>query len=1033
MCPDFSTGNTISQAAFILDAEQIREVAEEVTIRTGLSWFRENRVTELDGDEFSMWALVEDEQTKEGLSCTLFYNETGNLLAECECKHQHPGICAHAVAALYACADKAEGEILSGALDTAITERVKRGRAEVDVEASGDTWYGTWKARSIDSDNPYPRSYRVNIRCLQRQGNFCTCPDFATNQLGTCKHVEAVLHRINKRQDYAEITAQPVPCSYVYLCWEAVNAPQIRLHRRSDLREALILRLDLEFNADGYFHGRLPDDFFRFAQWAQDCSEIDIGEDVTAWVQQISANASHQVRASEIRAQINASEGHLPGLKARLYPYQVQGVAFLAATGRALLADDMGLGKTIQAIAATSWLMQHDGVARVLVICPASLKHQWAREIEKFTDYPVQIVQGGPQARGVQYRRGGGYFVVNYELVLRDLSVINETLSPDLIVLDEAQRIKNWRTKIASAVKQIASRYAFVLSGTPLENRLEDLYSLMQVIDPTVLGPLWRYMVDFHITDERDKVLGYRNLSELRQRLAAVMLRRDRRLVRKQLPRRIEQRLDVELTPAQAELHDSAVSNAGRLANIAKSRPLTPSEQNRLMAHLQQARMACNAAGLVDKETKGSPKLDELAALIDELCVQSGRKAVVFSQWERMTYMVEQRLKRMGVGSVRLHGGVPTSKRGALMDRFNDDDAIQVFISTDAGGVGLNLQSASLLINLDIPWNPAILDQRIARVHRLGQTRTVQTILIVCANSYEEHVMKLVAGKRHLFDNVVDSDAQEDVVGVNKKLLDVLSSDLATLKPKGGNDEGEPGQTKLAAETDSLRPADDINTTVSDSGQVNTEEVEIEQGLTKCIEGLQRLFSTRIERILGSGGGILVVLDQIYAQDDQATLELSAELMSGAGREICIALIDLRTLGSLQRLGTASPLVGASTYYKSDEEQGSQINPLLKQAQEKLQAANILLQSEQGKVAAELILAASLSAAAAKAGTQIAPSPQESTGWLYTEALPNGWLNQDQANLIMRGVAVSQASSFPQALLQEWMEDVHLFVSTTEC
>ncbi len=175
----------------------------------------------------------------------------------------------------------------------------------------------------------------------------------------------------------------------------------------------------------------------------------------------------------------------------------------------------------------------------------------------------------------------------------------------------------------------------------------------------------------------------------------------DRRLVRDQLPDRIEQRLDLELTPLQRGLHDDAVANAGRLAHIAKKRPLTPSEQKRLLSSLQQARMACNAAGLVDKETEGSPKLDELESILEELCVQSGLKAVVFSQWEQMTRMVEQRLRRMGLGCVRLHGGVHSAKRGELIDRFHQDDAVQVFISTDAGGVGLNLQCASVLINLD--------------------------------------------------------------------------------------------------------------------------------------------------------------------------------------------------------------------------------------------------------------------------------------------------------------------------------------------
>ena len=200
------------------------------------------------------------------------------------------------------------------------------------------------------------------------------------------------------------------------------------------------------------------------------------------------------------------------------------------------------------------------------------------------------------------------------------------------------------------------------------------------------------------------------------------------------------------------------------------------------MAVLQQARMACDAAGLVDKETEGSPKIDELANILEEFCLQSGLKAVVFSQWELMTQMVEKRLRRMGLGFVRLHGGVPTAKRGALMDRFREDDSVQVFLSTDAGGVGLNLQSGSVLVNLDVPWNPAVLEQRNGRVHRLGQTNKVQIITMVAADSYEEHVLSLVQNKQNLFDNVIGEDGAEDVVGVSPKLLETLLENLAPPK-----------------------------------------------------------------------------------------------------------------------------------------------------------------------------------------------------------------------------------------------------------
>ncbi|MEQ1531556.1 MAG: DEAD/DEAH box helicase, partial [Methylococcales bacterium] len=644
------------------------------------------------------------------------------LLVSCDCASAQP-VCKHAIAALYSYAeqkiDTDSGQNLGGAMEEAIQERIKKGRNEVKVNLlSGNLGFGIWQAKSIVPSGFSARSYQVHIRALDKRMNYCTCPDLASNRLGTCKHIEAVLHYAKKRPDYKQLKAAGAPVSFVYLAWETATNPQLRIHKTAELAVDLALVIDEFFTGDGLFKARLPDDFFLFARRVANRDDIHVGEDAQQFARQCAEDAAQQMRAQHINRQIMQSHGLLPGIKAKLFPYQIEGVAFLASRGRALLADDMGLGKTLQAISASIWLADNAGVERILVVCPTSLKQQWAREIAKFSGRNVQIVQGPVESREVNYRADALFFIVNYELILRDLTVISHTLKPDLLILDEAQRIKNWRTKIASAIKLIPSRYAFVLSGTPLENRLEDLYSLLQVVDARVLGPLWRVLLDFHVTDERGKVIGYRNLSELRRRISSVLLRRNRSLVKDQLPDRTEVLLDIAMTAAQKELHDSGLSAASLLAQIAKRRPLTPSEQNRMMAALQQARMACNAVGLIDKTTFGSPKLDEMARLLDELCLLSNRKVVIFSQWALMTELVATVVTGMGLGCVRLHGGVPGHKRGELVERFERDDSVQVFISTDAGGVGLNLQSATVLINLDMPWNPAVLGQRIARIHR---------------------------------------------------------------------------------------------------------------------------------------------------------------------------------------------------------------------------------------------------------------------------------------------------------------------------
>jgi hypothetical protein len=516
--------------------------------------------------------------------------------------------------------------------------------------------------------------------------------------------------------------------------------------------------------------------------------------------------------------------------------------------------------------------------------------------------------------------------------------------------------------------------------------------------------------LDFHITDERGKVIGYRNLSELRRRIAPVMLRRNRSLVSDQLPDRTEVSLDIPMTDVQQELHDSALVAAGRLAAIAKQRPLTPSEQNRMMAALQQARMACNAAGLVDKATQGSPKLDELARLLEELCLQSNRKAVVFSQWAIMTEMVESLVRSMGLGCVRLHGGVPSHKRGDLVEKFQQDDAVQVFISTDAGGTGLNLQSATVLINLDMPWNPAILDQRIARIHRLGQKQKVQIFLLQAENSYEQRVAQLVKGKRNLFDNVISPDASEDVVGVSKKMLETLIEELSPELEKGSGQPALPLSEPMSEQLENI-----VEKTATVIEEDNTP-------LHQLIETIQQVFNTRIERILGTGGGLLVVVAQVNDGDEQAAQDLSQH-------ELPVAVIDTRTFRSLKRLGVASPVAETRTLFESAQTAQQPENPLLKLSQQTLHSAEVLLQQGCTVGVMDLLASALLQKVAGLNDQTQAPTIDSSSVWLYTEIVPAQILTQEQASILVRIISLSQSPTAPEVLIEQSLTDVQLLFS----
>ena len=448
-------------------------------------------------------------------------------------------------------------------------------------------------------------------------------------------------------------------------------------------------------------------------------------------------------------------------LKTKLLPYQAQGAIFAACRGRVVLADDMGLGKTVQALAAAELLRRRRGIQRVLVVAPASVKYQWKTEIEKFTDLPAQVIDGSLPRRRELYGSPKFYNLSSYELVLKDVRYMHE-LAPDLIILDEAQRIRNWTTATARTIKQLKSPYAFVLTGTPLENKLEELFSVVEFIDGRRLGPAFRFLDEHRMEDENGRLIGYRGLDRIHDQLAPILLRRTRQEVLPDLPERTDQILHVSLTRQQAEPYwEQNDILAALMRKWERQGWLSEIDLRRILCCLQNMRMLCDSTFLFDKQTNHSPKLAEFREIIRELAIEENRKVVVFSEYERMTHLAGKELEKLGVGFVSLHGGVPSRNRGALMEKFRRDPECRVFLSTDAGGVGLNLQSASAVINFEPPWNPARLEQRIGRVHRLGQAHPVHVVHLLTKDSIEERVWETLKLKKSLFAGVFDSPTDE--------------------------------------------------------------------------------------------------------------------------------------------------------------------------------------------------------------------------------------------------------------------------------
>jgi superfamily II DNA or RNA helicase len=599
-------------------------------------------------------------------------------------------------------------------------------------------------------------TYSVEIRDL-RNGQFsCDCVDFRINGLGTCKHVEAVLGHLEARHKRAFADAVQNGSPRLDLLLDPVRN-SLRLALPAGKRLPVALRGF--FNPDGTPASTPDADLARVVEAlrAKSIPALRISQEVAPWLDTLRRAAERKELRRVYEHKVQSGEWPAHETKVPLFPYQREGMLHLAFTERALLADEMGLGKTIQAIAACALLHRLGQARRVLVVTPASLKTEWEEQIQRFTDLSLQLVFGARHERLRAYdSRAAPFFtIVNYEQMRADTPEVNANLQPDVVVLDEAQRIKNWSAQTTQAIKRLRSRYAFVLTGTPIENRIDELHSLMDFLDPRVLGPLFRFNRDFYQLDERGRPEGYCNLDRLQDRIGPYLLRRRKADVETELPDRTDRTLFVPLGPSQKTEYANHHEVVARLAAQAKRRPLSPQEQEKMMRHLAMMRMVCDTNFILDPHDKACPKLGELEKLL-ESCRENDAKVIVFSEWERMLELVRGLCGRMKFGCAWHTGTVPQRRRRAEFNAFKTDPQCRVFLSTDSGSTGLNLQVASVVINCDLPWNPAKLEQRIARAWRKHQTRAVTVINLVAENTIEHRMLETLAQKQALADGVLD-------------------------------------------------------------------------------------------------------------------------------------------------------------------------------------------------------------------------------------------------------------------------------------
>jgi len=441
------------------------------------------------------------------------------------------------------------------------------------------------------------------------------------------------------------------------------------------------------------------------------------------------------------------------------FPYQLEGIAFLMPRHGALLADEMGLGKTAQAILSLR-LLFHQGVVRqALLVCPKPLIHNWARELGMWApDVPFETFDGDPDRRRTTWHVSNCPLkLVNYETLTRDADLAcDPRVFFDVVVLDEAQRIKNKDSKTAAVVRSLHRARSWALTGTPIENHPDDLVNLFAFIDPSRIPAgtpprhLPRYTSD-------------------------CILRRTKDLVQSDMPPIITRDLDLDLTAAQRQAYNLAETEGVVHLNELGD---TVSVQHvfQLVMRLKQI---CN----FDPRTGESAKLDQLRTDMEEVA-ESGRKAIVFSQWVEPLHVLADALA--AYGPLQYHGKIPQAERTPILDRFKaDPDCHVLLMSYGTGSVGLNLQFTNYVFLFDRWWNPAVEDQAINRAHRIGQRHPVTVTRFLARETIEGRIATILDAKRKVFNDLLSQADKPATMGLTEDEIFGLFDIRARPKTRG--------------------------------------------------------------------------------------------------------------------------------------------------------------------------------------------------------------------------------------------------------
>ncbi|MFT5241332.1 MAG: superfamily II DNA or RNA helicase [Candidatus Promineifilaceae bacterium] len=643
--------------------------------------------------------------------------------------------------------------------EESIEARRERAHAEQATVQSVDaftTYFGLFHVTSTERSS----AYAVEIRTLNANGNACECLDYMTNRLGTCKHIERVLQHLcqGSMVDFAEAAAAGSPCIEVFVDMQAMP-PVVRVLIPEEPNEDVLACMAPYFGTNGELLDAPLDAIPQLNRAVKQLSDehrshVRLSQALTPWSELLARRERRERDRHDWLSDVCQGKRERIPVRLPMPPYQVEGMLHLAFGERAMLADEMGLGKTVQALAACELLRDYRNIERVLIVTPNSLRSEWLRHITDFTHSSATLVTGAHAIRQRTYREQHAYHIVTYDQVRSDIDDINTILAPDIVILDEAQRIKNWPTRTAKSVKQLESPFAFVLTGTPLGDRLEELYSLIEFLDPHLFGALFRFQREFFGMNREGK-LRPRNLAELHRRVNSVMLRRRKTDVEDELPPCTVNTFYVTMVDEQRRAYDVHAGLAKQALDAAQgAAESTPPPA--LQHHLDCMRKLCDSGYLLDPHQTECPKSVELVHILDETLANPENKVLIFSEWGDMLKRLSNDLDARDI-PYRCHtSDMPQSDRDPSLKQFRDSPNCNVLLCNDASAADVNLDSANIVINFDQPWQANQRQRRIACTRSKKRKRAITVIDLVTRDSIEASIAECEVRQTSLADRVLD-------------------------------------------------------------------------------------------------------------------------------------------------------------------------------------------------------------------------------------------------------------------------------------